>query len=106
MDRVQEARIPLHKGLVAVNFMEPVTDAKQDEAAVQGLRLAEADLLRTSILVELDYVESKLNRALKRLDDRPKDALAQLLLAQSRGVNFVVNKEDEPVAKAVAVDQA
>jgi len=100
VDRVQEDRIPLHEGLVAVNIMEPVTDAKQDEAAVQGLRLADADLIRTSILVELDYVESKLNRALKLLDDKPKDALAQLLLAQSRGVNFVVNKEDDPLVEA------
>jgi hypothetical protein len=100
VDRVQEDRIPLHEGLVAVNIMEPVTDAKQDEAAVQGLRLADADLIRTSILVELDYVEGKLNRALKLLDDKPKDALAQLVLAQSRGINFVVNKEDDPLVEA------
>jgi hypothetical protein len=100
VDRVQEDRIPLHEKLIAVNTMEPITDAKQDEATVQGLRLADAELLHTSVLVELDYVENKLKRALNLLEDEPKDALAQLVLAQARGVNFTVNKEDNPLVEA------
>jgi YfdX protein len=100
VDRVQEDRIPLHENLIAVKTVEPITDAKQDEAAVQGLRLADAKLLHTSILLELDYVEGKLNRAIELVDDKPKDALALLMLAQSRGLNFVVNKEDSPLVEA------
>ena len=80
VDRVQEDTIPLHEGLVAVNTMEPITDAKQGEAAVHGVRLADAELLHTSVLVKLDYVESKLNRALKLLKEKPEDAMAQLAL--------------------------
>jgi hypothetical protein len=80
VDRVQEDTIPLHEGLVAVNTMEPITDAKQGEAAVHGVRLADAELLHTSVLVKLDYVESKLNRALKLLKEKPEDAIAQLVL--------------------------
>lgn len=100
VDRVQEDRIPLHEGLIAVNTMEPITDAKQGEAAVRGVRLADAELLHTSILVKLDYVESKLNRALRLLKDKPEDALAQLAMAQSQGVDYVVNKQDDPLVKA------
>src|SRR5208282_3569289 len=88
VDRVQEDSIPLHEGLVAVNMMEPITDAKQGEAAVHGVRLADAELIHTSVLVKLDYVESKLNRALRLLKDKPEDALAQLALAQSQGVDY------------------
>ncbi|MBN1590843.1 MAG: hypothetical protein JW888_15125 [Pirellulales bacterium] len=100
VDRVQEDRIPLLDGLVAVKILEPITDAKQDDATVQGLRLANADLLHTSVLVELGYVESKLNHALKLLDNDPKEALTQLAFAQSRGITYVVNKEDNPLVEA------
>ncbi len=100
VDRVQEDTIPLHEGLVAVNTMEPITDAKQGEAAVHGVRLADAELLHTSVLVKLDYVESKLNRALKLLKGKPEDALAQLALAQSQGIDYVVNRQDDPLVKA------
>ena len=99
VDRVQEDTIPLHEGLVAVNTMEPITDAKQGEAAVHGVRLADAQLLHTSVLVKLDYVESKLNRALKLLKGKPEDALAQLVLAQSQGIDYVVNRQDDPLVK-------
>ena len=100
VDRVQEDRIPLHEGLIAVNVVEPITDSKQDDASVKGVRLADADLVHTSILVDLSYVESKLNRALKLLDGKPKEALPELQLAQARGVTFAVNKEDDPLVKA------
>ena len=99
VDRVQEDTIPLHEGLVAVNMMEPISDAKQGEAAVHGVRLADAELIHTSVLVKLDYVESKLNRALRLLKNKPEDALAQLALAQSQGVDYVVNKQDDPLVK-------
>lgn len=100
VDRVQEDRIPLFEGQVAVKIMEPIADAKQDDASLQGLRLADAELLHTSMLVELGYIEGKLNRALKLLEDKPEDALTQLVLAQSRGVNFSVNKEDNPLVES------
>ena len=99
VDRVQEDAIPLHEGLIAVNTMEPITDAKQGEAAVHGVRLADAELLHTSVLVKLDYVEAKINRALKLLRTSLR-MLSQLALAQSQGVDFVVNKQDDPLVKA------
>lgn len=99
VDRVQEDNIPLHEGLIAVNTMEPISDAKQGEAAVHGVRLADAELLHTSVLVRLDYVENKVNRALRLIKDKPEDAVAQLALAQSQGVDYVVNRQDDPLVK-------
>jgi hypothetical protein len=100
VDCVQEDKIPLHQGLIAVNTLEPIADAKQGEATVHGVRLTEAELLHTSVLLDLQYVESKLNRALKLLNDKPADAAAQLQLAQSKGLEFVVNKQDDPLVAA------
>jgi hypothetical protein len=100
VEHVQDDRVPLHEGLVAVEVVEPISDAKRDAAAVKGVRLADADLLHTSVLVDLDYVERKLKRALEFLKDKPDDALAQLLLAQSAGISFSVNKQDNPLIAA------
>jgi hypothetical protein len=100
IDRVQNDRIPLHEGLVAVKVVEAITDAKRDAAAVKGVRLADADLLHTSVLLELDYVEGRLKRALNALPGKPGDALKQLVLAQSNGIAFSVNKEDNPLVAA------
>jgi hypothetical protein len=100
VDRVQNDRIPLHEGLVAVKVVEAITDAKRDAASVKGVRLADADLVHTSVLLELDYVEGRLKRALNALPAKPADALKQLVLAQSQGVTFSVNKEDNPLVAA------
>lgn len=100
VDRVQNDRIPLHEGLVAVKVVEAITDAKRDAASLKGVRLADADLIHTSVLLELDYVEGRLKRALNALPTKPVDALKQLALAQSQGVAFSVNKEDNPLVAA------
>lgn len=100
VDRVQQDRIPLHEGLIAVNTMEPITDAKQEEATVQGIRLADADLLHTSVRLELGYVEGKLKGALKLLNDKPEQALEELVMAQARGVTFAIDKQDDPLVEA------
>jgi hypothetical protein len=107
VDHVQDDRIPLYEGLVAVKVVEAIADAKQDAAAVKGVRLADADLIRTSVLVDLDYVDAKLKQAKDALPDKPKDALAQLALAHSNGIEFAVNKQDDPlVAAQMAVQLA
>ena len=100
VDQVQDDRIPLFEGLVAVKVVEAIADAKQDAAAVKGVRLADADLIHTSVLIDLNYVEEKLKRAKDALPDKPKDAIAQLALAQSNGIAFSVNKQDDPLVAA------
>jgi hypothetical protein len=100
VDQVQDDRIPLFEGLVAVKVLEAIADAKQDAAAVKGVRLADADLIHTSVLVDLNYVEEKLKQAKDALPAQPKDAIAQLALAQSNGISFSVNKQDDPLVAA------
>ncbi len=100
VDHVQDDRVPLHEGLVAVKVVEALTDAKRDAANVTGVRLAEADLLHTSVLLELDYVEGKLMKALHSLPDNSDEARQQLELAQMDGISYVVNKQDNPLVAA------
>ncbi len=46
----------------------------------------------------MGYLERKLNRAVALLD-KPEDAIAELALAQSEGIDFIVNKEDDPLVE-------
>lgn len=99
---VQDDRIPLYQGAIEVNVVEPVVEAQEEEATLKGLRLADAGLVRTSVLVDLSYIERKLNRAGELLGE-PEDALRQLGLAQKRGIEVEVDEEDHPL---VAVQSA
>jgi len=96
MERVQDDQIAIYQGQVAVEVVEPIIEAKKDEAAVKGLKLAAADVIRTSVLVDLGLVERKLKRA-DELIAKPKEAAAELALAQSQGVRFYTHKEDSPL---------
>ena len=98
VDRVQDDRIALYDGMIAMEVVEPLVDARKNEAALKGLRLADANVLHTSVLADLGYIERKLDRA-AALMDKPADALAQLTLAQTHGVEFVVNEADSPLVK-------
>jgi len=85
-----------------VESVEPIVEAKRDEAALKGLKLAEAELIHTSVLVDLSFVERKLKRAGELLTN-PKEASAELALAQTQGVHFFARREDNPL---VAVQHA
>ncbi len=50
------------------------------------------------MIADLSYIERKLNCAAALLDE-PDKALAQLLLAQTRGVQTVVNETDDPLVE-------
>jgi hypothetical protein len=98
VDRVQDDRIALYSGMIAMEVVEPIIDAKEDAAALKGLRLADANVIHTSVLADLGYIERKLNRAAAMLD-KPEEALLQLGLAQTRGVQLVVNEADDPLVE-------
>jgi len=98
IDKVQDDRIALYNGMIAMEVVEPVIDAKEKTAALKGLRLADANVIQTSVLADLSYIERKLNRA-KALLEKPEDALAQLILAQNHGIMTKVNKVDDPLVK-------
>ena len=98
VDEVQDDKIALHSGMIAMEVVEPIIDAKEQSAVLKGLRLADAELIHTSVLADLSYIERKLNRAAALLDS-PDEALAHLVLAQTQGVQFVVNEVDNPLVE-------
>ncbi len=97
-ERVQEDLIPIYDEMIQVEVVEPIVTAKKNRAAVEGVRLADVDLIRTSVLVDLEYVERKLERAKAEMGE-PDKARAELLLAQTAGVRFVTNKQDTPLVE-------
>jgi hypothetical protein len=102
VQRVQDDQIPISEGDIAVEVVEPIVEAKKDEAALKEVRLADADLIHTSVLVDLSFVERKLKRAtelMARTQEaaKPKEAAAELALAQTQAIRFVAHKEDSPL---------
>jgi hypothetical protein len=99
IDRLQDDQIPLYEEIISMEVVQPILDAKKKAAELKGLRLEDADVIHTSVLADLNYIERKLNRAMA-LVDKPKDALMQLVLAQTQGIEFVVNENDNSLVKA------
>jgi hypothetical protein len=100
--KIQEDYIPIYAGAIAVEVVEPLVEAKKDQAALKGLKLADADVIHTAVLADLSYIERKLARAAQLLNN-PEQAAAQLALAQDVGIRFSARKEDNPL---VEVQQA
>ena len=94
--RVQEDQIPIHSGAVAMEVVAPIIEAKKDEAALKGVQLADAALIHTAVLVDLNYAERKLKRAVD-LIAKPQEAAAELALIATDGVHFYEHKEDSPL---------
>lgn len=100
-DEVQDDLLPLYSEMTRREVVQPVMDAKQEEAAARGTTLAEAQLVHTSVLLDLGYVERKLARA-ERFLDEPEAALEALALAQTQGVRLDLKEQDDPLWKAQA----
>jgi YfdX protein len=98
VQKVQEDQIPIFSGSIAVEVVEPLVEAKKDQAALKGLKLADADIIHTSMLADLGYIERKLARAAQLLN-KPDEAAAQLALAQNVGIRFSARKEDSPLVE-------
>jgi hypothetical protein len=96
VQRVQDDQIPIFERAIAVEVVEPIVEAKKDQAALKGLKLADADLIHTAVLVDLSYIERKLRRA-QELIAKPQEAALELALAQSEGIRFFARKEDSPL---------
>jgi YfdX protein len=103
-EEVQDDRISIYESTLMIEVVKPIIEAQKDEAALQGLALHDADFIYTSALLDLGYVERKLRRAAELLDDK-EQALRQLILAQTQGLQMKVNKEDSPLVKAQAALQ-
>ncbi len=98
VQKVQDDQIPIFSGAIAVEVVEPLVEAKKDQAALKGLKLADADVIHTAMLADLGYIERKLARAAQLLS-KPEDAATQLALAQNVGVRLSMHKEDSPLVE-------
>ena len=98
VQKVQDDQIPIFAGSIAVEVVEPLVESKKDQAALKGLKLAEADVIHTAMLADLGYIERKLARAAQLLN-KPEDAATQLALAQNVGIRFTAHKEDSPLVE-------
>jgi hypothetical protein len=97
--QAQDDQIPIYMGDVALDLIEPIVEAKKDEAALKGVKLADAKVIHTAVLVDLNYAERKLKRATE-LIAKPQEASAELALIQSDGVHFYAHPEDNPLVEA------
>jgi len=100
-DRVQEDQIPIVEGLINVQVVQPIVEAKKEQASLKGVQLADADLIHTAVLLNLDFVEGKIRQALAKLKE-PEKAEAELLAASAIGVRFTTHKEDSPLVNIQA----
>ncbi len=98
-ERSQDDLIPIYQEMTAVEVVQPLLDVRWDRAAVEGVQLADVDLLETSVLADLRYIERHLLRA-KELLKTPEDALAHLRFAHTRGLRFSVDKKNSPLLEA------
>ena len=74
-DRVQNDRIPIYEGLINVSVVQPIVEAKKEQAALKGLQLADADLIHTSVLLDLeDRKSTRLNSSHRSLSRMPSSA--------------------------------
>lgn len=105
VDTVQNDRIPIFRHMIEVDVIEPVVELKNLDAEgltpveLKGMRLADAEVINTSVLLDLSYVERKINRALEQLEQADV-ALASVVLAQTDGVQFITNKVESPLVAA------
>ncbi|MEI8289988.1 MAG: YfdX family protein [Verrucomicrobiota bacterium] len=96
--QVQDDQIPIFSGDVATEVVEPIIEARHDDAALKGVKLADAQIIHTAVLVDLNYAERKLKRAME-LIAKPQEASAELALIRSDGVHFYAHQEDNPLVK-------
>lgn len=102
-DRVQDDQLPIVEGLINVEVVRPIVEAKEERATLQGFRLADANLVRTAVLLDLGYTERKIDAALTAIEeDRIEEAQDDLLAVSAAGVRFVENEEDHPLVDAQA----
>jgi len=99
-NRIQDNLIPVYEMMTSVDVVAPIIDAKKEEVSLKGLRLSDAEILHTSVLLDLGYVDRKIKRALKLLAKEPAEAQRELALAQTVGIQFSVEKKDSSLVKA------
>jgi hypothetical protein len=98
---VQDDQLPIIEDLIKVEVVQPLVDAKKEQATLKGVQLADADLIHTVVLLNLTYVEGKIKQAFAHLNDLDK-VRSDLFAAVSNGIRLTVNKQDDPLVRVQA----
>lgn len=99
-NKVQDDLVPIYERMTALDVVQPIVDAKKRVAELKGLRLADAEVIQTSVLLDLGYVERKVKRAKSLIAKKATKAIEELVLAQTIGIRFSVTKQDGSLVKA------
>ena len=99
VEKIQDDHVPIFQNMVAVEVISPILSVKKEQAALEGVRLADTDLIYTTVLADIRYIERKINRASALLSE-PEKALGQLIDAQKNGIKVRVDKNDHPLVAA------
>jgi len=99
-ERVQDEQIPIYDFMIETDVVDPLITAKQTKLSVKGICLDEADIVHTTVLLNLGYIERKLHQAAKLVDKKPDDAHAVLALAQDLGIRISVREEHNALVEA------
>ncbi len=98
----QDDLIPVFRGSIKVNVVQPLLEIQRTDAKIKGVSLADADLINTSLWVDLPYVELKLKRAESLLSKgKTEEAAAELALARLEGVDIVAKVNRSPLVRGI-----
>jgi hypothetical protein len=99
-ESVQDDLLPIYEDMISIDVLQPIIAAKKRESTLKGLKLADAEVLHASVLLDLNYVDRKIKRAKSLMAENSEKAREELLLAQTIGTNFSVSQEESPLVEA------
>ncbi|MDR4503931.1 MAG: hypothetical protein MRK01_03950 [Candidatus Scalindua sp.] len=88
IDTVQDDKIHLYSKMIAIEILQPIIDAKEEDVDVKGLKLADAEIIHTSVLADLSYIERKLNRAEALYSSHNGFSIVLIMSETDRGNKF------------------
>jgi len=97
---VQDEQIPIYDFMIETDVIDPLITTKHRKLSVKGIRLDEADMVHTTVLLNLGYIERKLNQAAKILDKKPNEALEVLVFAQDKAIRISFREEHNALLEA------
>ena len=99
-EQVQDEQIPIYDFMIETDIIDPIITDKYRKLSVKGVILDEAEMVHTTVSLDLGYVERKLNRAAKFLNTNPDNTLAVLTLAQDKGIIISFREEHNALVEA------
>jgi len=99
-ERVQDTQIPIYDFMIETDVIDPIITSRHSKLSVKGIRLDEADVIHTSVFLNLNYIERKLKHAAYLLEKKPNDARKALISAQNEGIRISLEKENNALVEA------